>query len=233
MTFPEGKKLKENKMKNIWKGIGLAIVLSLVVGHVQAQYDAEAKKILDKMSAKYKSIPSFTASITYSLDNDEDDIHDSFSGTIGIKGEKFRMFATEQEIIINDGTVWTFLAEENEVNIDSYSPDEEDVTPSNIYSIYQDGYKYMLFGEETIKGKVYQVVDLSPEDVDGDYFRIRLYIGKSDSILKKFTMYAKSGNRYTYELSDFNPKAALKDDYFVFDASQYEEVEVIDLRMDN
>ena len=46
-------------------------------------------------------------------------------------------------------------------------------------------------------------------------------------------MYAKSSNRYTYELSDFNQKAALKDDYFVFDASQYEDVEVIDLRIDN
>lgn len=207
-----------------------ALALSFAVF---GQYDPEAKKVLDEMGAKYKAIPSFTADITYSLDNDEDDIHDSFSGKIGIKGDKFRMFAEEQEIIINDGNVWTFLAEENEVNIDNYSPEDDDITPSNIYSIYQKGYKYMLFGEETLRGKTYQVVDLSPEKTDGDYFRIRLYIGKSDRVLLKFIMFAKSGNRYTYEISKFNPNAGLKDDYFVFDASKYDGVEVIDLRIDN
>jgi len=211
------------------------VVLSPMIGSgiLQAQYNADARKVLDKMSAKYESIASFTANITYTLDNDEDDIHDSFNGKIGIKGKKFRMFAEEQEIIINDGNVWTYLAEENEVNIDSYSPDDDDITPSNIYTIYEKGYKYMLYGDETIRGKSYQVVDLSPEDKDSDYFRIRLYIGNTDSILKKFTMYAKSGNRYTYDISDFNPNAGLDDKYFVFDPSNYDGVEVIDLRIDN
>ena len=211
----------------------MSFLLVLFGGVTQAQYDADAKEVLDNMSAKYKSIESFTANIIYTLDNEEDDIHDSFQGEIGIKGDKFKMHAKEQEIIINEGDVWTYLADENEVNIDNYSPDEEDITPSNIYSIYQKGYKYMLFGQETLEGKLYQVVDLSPEDKDSDYFRIRLYIGSADSILKKFTMYARSGNKYSYNINDFDQKAALADSYFVFDPSKYDDVEVIDLRIDN
>ena len=220
-------------MRYYWKMWCLSFLLILFGGVTQAQYDADAKEVLDNMSAKYKSIESFTATIIYTLDNDEDDIHDSFEGEIGIKGDKFKMHAKEQEIIINEGDVWTYLADENEVNIDNYSPDEEDITPSNIYSIYQKGYKYMLFGQETLEGKLYQVVDLSPEDKDSDYFRIRLYIGSSDSILKKFSMYAQSGNKYSYNINDFNQKAALADSYFVFDPSKYDDVEVIDLRIDN
>jgi outer membrane lipoprotein carrier protein len=220
-------------MRYYWKMYCLSFLLILFGGVTQAQYDADAKEVLDNMSAKYKSIDSFTATIIYTLDNEEDDIHDSFQGEIGIKGDKFKMHAKEQEIIINEGDVWTYLADENEVNIDNYSPDEEDITPSNIYSIYQKGYKYMLFGQETLEGKLYQVVDLSPEDKDSDYFRIRLYIGSSDSILKKFTMYAQSGNKYSYNINDFDQKAALADSYFVFDPSKYDDVEVIDLRIDN
>ncbi len=221
-------------MKYNWNRGILVVLLSFMgSGFVHGQYDEDAKNILDKMSSKYKSIDSFTASITYSLDNDEDDIHDTFSGRIGIKGSMFRMQADEQEIIINDGNVWTYLADENEVNIDDYSPEEEDVTPSNIYTIYKKGYKYVIFGVETINGKVYDVVDLAPENTDSDYFRIRLYLGKTDSILRRFAMYAKSGNRYTYDITDFNQNAGLTDDYFVFDPSNYEGVEVVDLRIDN
>ncbi len=228
----------KNKMKKRmnynWKNwIAVLVLLVLGSGIAQAQYEEDAKLVLDKMSAKYKKIASFSASITYALDNDEDDIHDSFTAKIGIKGTKFRMLAEGQEIIITDGTIWSYLSEENEVNIDDYTPDDDDVTPSNIYTIYKKGYKYMIFGEEKIDGKLYDVVDLSPEKEDGDYFRIRLYLGKTNSILRRFAMYAKSGNRYTYDITDFNQNVGLSDDYFVFNPSNYEDVEVVDLRIDN
>lgn len=218
------------KMKRIVFVVAGILMFGTVVN---AQYDPEARKILDKMSEKYLAIPSFSANIVYTLENVEDDIHESFEGEIGIKQEKFRLIADEQEIIINNNTVWTYLAEENEVNIDNYNPEDQDVTPSNIYSIYKKGYKYILFGEETIDGKSYNVVDLSPEDKDSDYFRIRLFIGKSDSVLRKFVMYADSGNRYIYEITNFNPKANLPESYFVFDVDRYEGIDVIDLRIDN
>ena len=90
----------------------------------------------------------------------------------------------------------------------------------------------MLFGEEAIDGKIYSVVDLSPEDKDSDYFRIRLFIAKSDFVLRKFVMSAKSGNRYIYDIKDFNPNANLSDNYFVFDPSKYDNIDVIDLRIE-
>lgn len=222
-------------MKNIINMKQFTICLlfgTMLIGvDVFGQYDPESKTILDAMSAKYKAIPSFTADISYTLENVEDDIHESFEGQIGIKGDKFRLVAVEQEIIINDGNVWTYLAEENEVNIDTYDPEEDDITPSNIYNVYQSGYKYNLFGQEMIDGKQYNVVDLSPEDKESDYFRIRLVIG-TDNILRKFTLFAKSANRYIYELSNFDPSVNLQDSYFIFDVTKYEDIEIIDLRID-
>lgn len=210
------------------------VMLMMFAGHgVMSQYDAKTKTILDAMSNKYQSIPSFSATITYTLENKEDDIYESFEGGIGIKGDKFRLIASEQEIIINDGNVWTYLADENEVNIDTYDPEEDDVTPSNIYDLYKSGYKYILFGENTIDGEKYDIVDLSPEDKDSDYFRIRLVISKNNKVLRRFILFAKSGNHYIYDITDFNSKANLPDSYFVFDTNKYKDVEVIDLRIDN
>ena len=77
------------------------------------------------------------------------------------------------------------------------------------------------------------MVDLAPEDTDSDYFRIRLFIRKNDYILGKFVMYARSGNRYIYEITNFNPRADLPDSYFVFDVKRYDNIDVIDLRIDN
>ena len=207
-------------------------ILMMAMGS-NAQYDPAAKKVLDNMSEKYQSIPSFSANIVYTLENVEDDINESFEGEIGIKKDMFRLIAAEQEILITNNTVWTYLADENEVNIDNYNPEDEDVTPSNIYNIYKKGYKYLLFGEEEEEGKIYSVVDLAPEEKDSDYFRIRLYIGKSDYVLGKFIMYAKSGNRYIYQITNFNPKANLPDSFFVFDVKRYDDIDVIDLRIDN
>jgi outer membrane lipoprotein-sorting protein len=216
------------------KKIVMVLAGIVLMGYsARSQYDQDARKILDKMSEKYQAIPSFSANIVYTLENVEDDLHESFEGQIGIKDDKFRLLAEDQEIIISSNTVWTYLAEENEVNIDDYRPEDEDVTPSNIYNIYKDGYKYMLFGEEVIDGKSYSVVDLSPEDKNSDYFRIRLFIGESDSVLRKFIMYAKSGNRYIYDIQDFNPRANLADSYFIFDVDKYDNIDVIDLRIDN
>jgi len=213
-------------------GFGVTSGILLISQMGMAQRDPDAKKVLDAMSETYKTVHSFTADIIYSLVNVEDDINESFEGKIGVKQDKFRMVAEEQEIIISEGNVWTYLVEENEVNIDTYDPDESDISPSNIYTLYKKGYKYILFGQESIRGVSYNVVDLSPDDKDNEYFRIRLMINKSNNYLRMFTLYAKSGNRYIYEINNFNPNANLSDRYFVFDESSYKDVEVIDLRME-
>jgi len=224
--------LTMNNMRMMRIVSNVVITILLCSGHVSGQYDPKAKKVLDGMSDTYHNISSFTANIIYSMQNEEDDIDDSFEGKIGVKQDKFRLIAEDQEIIINDGNIWTYLSEENELSIDTYNPDDDDVTPSNIYTLYMKGYKYILYSEEPLNGIIHYVVDMSPEDKESEYFRIRLYINKSNSYLKKFILYAKSGNRYGYEINNFNPKANLSDQYFVFDEENHKDVEVIDLRMD-
>ena len=127
-------------MKNLILGL-LAMLLTV---SVSAQYDPKALEILEAMSKKYKSIPAFEANIACTLTNDVDKINEEFKGKITVKGDKYRMTLPEQEVINNGATIWTYLPEAKEVNIDNYDPSSEDVNPSKMHEVYKKGFQVPL-----------------------------------------------------------------------------------------
>lgn len=209
----------------------LVLVCLLTMATVsQAQYDENALKVLDSMSDKYKKIGAYSADITSSLVNESDGINEEFKGNIIVKGEKY-LLALEEQIIMNNGvTVWTYLPDVNEVNIDNNNPDEDEISPSKIYEAYKEGYKYLYVGDETIDGKKHAIIDLVPNDREAQFFKIKLFINLSDYSLNKWTMYDKSGNLYNYTISNFNGSISPNENIFEFDPAKYPGVEIIDLR---
>jgi outer membrane lipoprotein carrier protein len=208
----------------------LAILLLVFVKFSFAQYDAKALETLDAMSKKYKSIPAFEANISYVLTNDVEKINEEFKGKITVKGDKYRLVLPEQEVINNGTTMWTYLPEAKEVNIDTYDPNSEDINPSKIYDIYKKNFKYMYVQDKADGGVMCEEIDLVPEKKDAQYFKIKMFISKKDKAIQSWTMYDRGGNRYKYTLTKFNPNASIPDTYFTFDPKKYPGVEVIDLR---
>jgi len=213
-------------MKNLILGL-LAVFTAL---SVSAQYDPKALEILEAMSKKYKSIPAFEANITCNLSNDVDKVNDEFKGKITVKGDKFRMVLPEQEVINNGATIWTYLPEAKEVNIDNYDPTSEDINPSKIHEVYKKGYKYLYLQDKTEGGVMCEEIDLVPEKKDAQYFKIKMFINKKEKTVQSFTLFDKGGNRYKYTVSKFTPNAKIEDSFFTFDPKNYPGVEVIDLR---
>lgn len=197
---------------------------------VFAQYDPKALETLEAMSKKYKAIHSFSANISYMLTNDVDNVNEEFSGKITVKGDMYRLALPEQEVINNGTTLWTYLPDAQEVNIDNYDSSSGDVNPSNIYDIYKKGFKYLYLKDEAEGGVMCEVIDLVPEKKDAQYFKIRMNIAKKDKSIKSFTMFDKGGNRYKYTITNFDPTIKVEDAYFSFDPKQHPGVEVIDLR---
>lgn len=212
------------------KKLLLILPLLVFVKLTFAQYDPKALETLDAMSKKYKSIPAFEANLSYTLTNDVEKINEEFKGKISVKGDKYRLVLPEQEVINNGTTVWTYLPEAKEVNIDSYDPNSDEINPSKIYDTYKKGYKYLYLQDKTEGGVLCEEIDLVPEKKDAQYFKIKMFISKKDKSIQSFTMFDKSGNRYKYTLTKFNPEANIADSYFSFDPKKYPGVEVIDLR---
>lgn len=214
-----------NTMKSL---LSTFLLSTVILFNATAQKDPAAKKILDAMSAKYKSIPSFNASFTYTMENEGEDINEGFEGTILVKGDKYKLIMTEQEVSFDGTNIYTFLKEENEVTIAESDPEDGEISISNIFNIYKTGYKY-LYKESKNNGKI-DVVDLVPEDREKDYFKIRMEIEAGSNELKNFMVFDKSGSRYVYTIVTFEVDSSITDSEFVFDTAKFPKVEVIDFR---
>jgi outer membrane lipoprotein-sorting protein len=215
--------------------IKLLFVFAMLIPSVgtEAQKDDYAKGILDKMSEKYQGIPSFKVNFTYRLENKLEGIDEKFSGEIVIKGEKYKLMLSDQEIFNDGETLWTFLKDANEVNIDYYIPEEGDLSPNNIYNAYKSGYKYRFLEESKMGSRVLNVVELQPEDPkdpDKIFFKVVLNIDKSDNLIHSWRMHDRAGNVFTYTIDGFNPNVNAQDSQFVFNASDHPGVEIVDLR---
>lgn len=208
----------------------LAVILLVLVKVTFAQYDPKALQILEAMGEKYKSIPTYEANFAYALTNDVENVKEEFKGKLTVKGDKYRISLPEQEVINNGVTVWTYLPEVKEVNIDNYDKNSGDINPLKIYEIYQKDFKYLYIQEKSEAGVMCEEVDLVPENKDAQYFKIKLLIKKKDKVIQSLTMFDKGGNRYKYTITKFVPNADVPDTYFTFDTKKFPGVEVIDLR---
>ena len=208
----------------------LAVIFLVLVKVTFAQYDPKALEILEAMGEKYKSIPTYEAHFSWTLTNDVENVKEEFKGKLTVSGDKYRISLPEQEVINNGATVWTYLPEVKEVNIDNYDKNSGDINPLKIYEIYQKDFKYLYIQEKTEGGVACEEVDLVPEKKDAQYFKIKLLIKKKDKVIHSLTMFDKGGNRYKYTITKFVPNANVSENYFTFDTKKYPGVEVIDLR---
>ena len=208
-----------------------ALILAMSI-MVLAQQDPKAKEILDAMSNKYKSISSFQADLSYTMTNTTEGIDESYNGKIAVKGDMYRLMMQDQEIYNDGTTIWTFLPnlDEPEVTIDNNNPEGGDITPSSIFNIYQEGYKYLYLNSANIDSKSYDIVDLVPNDKDAQYFKVRIEIGTKDRLLRTFTLFDREGSEYSYLITNFKSDINLSDAYFRFDTSKLTEDQIIDIR---
>ncbi len=212
------------------KPLFLAVFALFLTVQAFSQYDPKALQTLEAMSNKYKSFSAFEANFAWTMTNDVEKINEEFKGKVTVKGNKYRLALPEQEVINNGSTIWTYLPEAKEVNIDNYEPSSEDVNPSKIYEIYKKGFKYLYLSDKPEGGVLCEEIDLVPEKKDAQYFKIKMLISKKDKSLQSWTMFDKSGNKYKYTITKFNPNVKIEDTFFNFDLKKYPGVEVIDLR---
>jgi outer membrane lipoprotein carrier protein len=191
--------------------------------------DPRAESILEAVSKKYKSIGAFHSSFIYTLESSAD-AKESYTGDLTVKGAKYRLKMGGQEIINNGTTVWTYLKESNEVNITNHEADDDEISPSKIFTVYKKGYKYAFNDDVREKGITYEVVDLIPENRNSQIFKIRLFIIKKDKTIKNMRVFEKSGNRSFYTITKFDPDDTIDEKPFIFEKSKYKGIEVIDLR---
>ena len=123
-----------------------------------------------------------------------------------------------------------YLKDVNEVQINDYEPDPSDMTPYNMFNIYQKDFYYIKTADENVLDKPCNVIDLSPKDKSRSYFKVRIWINKQTNLLSRIKIFDKNGYRYTYTINSININSKIEDSEFNFDKNKYPGVHIEDLR---
>ncbi len=214
------------------KKFHIFIILIFAFHTAFAQQEQKAKDILDKVSAKTKSYKTFKAEFTSTLENLQEDIKETYKGTIFIKGAQYKLLFMGAEIFSDGNTIWTYLTEEEEVNINEPNKEDESFlsNPTKIFTIYEKDFKYKFVNEKFQKGRALYEIDLFPIKRDKAYSRIKLKIDKTKMQIFSIKYYGKDGNHYTIEILKFTPDIEMNDKMFIFNEKEHPDVEVIDMR---
>lgn len=195
------------------------------------QSDPDAKKVLDAVSAKFKTFKTVKATFNYRIESSGGKEQGSKKGTVYMKGTKYRVSITGQEIYCDGNKIWTFDKSANEVQVSQFDPGTSTITPQKLFTnFYDKDFLYKLNDEKKQGTKVLQQVELTPVDKTKPFFKVLLDVDKKTKIIMSTTVFEKNGNRYLYSINNISTNTSIPDDTFVFDEKKYPGVEVIDLR---
>lgn len=196
-----------------------------------AKNDPEAKKILDAVSAKFKTFATVQATFTYKVENAAGKVLSTKTGTILMKGTKYRLSFGGQEIICNGTTVWNYDKAANEVTINTLDASSGMITPQKLFSNFYDrDFLYILNGEKKVGARVMQEIQLTPVDKSKNFHTVYLLIDKAAKTMYSTKVLENAGNRYSYTVSSMKTNMPAADALFVFDKAKYPGVNVEDLR---
>ncbi len=194
-----------------------------------AQTDAKAKKVLESVTKKVNSLKSLKASFALKLSGAK--VSDSKKGTIALKGQKYHVQLSGQEIICDTKTVWNYNVDAKEVTINKFNPEEQSISPAKLLTnFYDKEYKYKYAGERKEAGKTCDVIELTPNDNSKQVTKIELLVDKASSMIAGGTIWSKNGNKTQYTISNVTPNATIADSYFGWDPKAHPGVETNDMR---
>ena len=193
--------------------------------------DPAAKKILDAVSAKFKTFKSVQSSFTYKIEDAKGKVQGVKKGTVYMKGPKYRVSITGNEIFSDGKNVWSYDKASNEVTITELDNSASSITPQKLFTnFYDEDFLYKLNGEKVEGKKRLQEIEMTPVDKTKSFHKVYLLIDKAAKTIYSTKVLDKSGNKYSYTVSAMNGKAAISDAVFTWDKKKYPGVEEVDLR---
>ncbi len=194
------------------------LIIALCMCCSIGSYAQSAKQVLDKAASVVSAKNGAQASFTIKSERM------NTSGTIAVKGRKFHATTPQAIIWFNGKTQWTYMKNNEEVNVANPTSEQlAAINPYNFIYMYKQGYSYTM----TKKGQNY-VVHLTAKDKKKGIQEMYLTISQKSYVPSQIRM--KQKQRWvTINISNFKT-AKLSDGAFQFNAKDFPQAEVIDLR---
>ena len=216
-------------MKNLYLSAALSFLSVLAMA--QTKSDPAAKAILDAVSAKFKTFTTVEASFSYKVENAAGKALSTKTGSIKMKGTKYRVSFSGQEIFCNGTTVWNYDKAANEVTISNLDASSGMITPQKLFTnFYDKDFLYLLNGEKKVGNKIIQEIEMTPVDKSKPFHKVYVQVDKAAKTIYSTKVLENAGNRYSYTVTTMKTNSPLADNVFSFDKKKYPGVEEVDLR---
>ena len=201
------------------KRVFLMFISVMLIGlSANAQNATKARQILDKAAAKVGTPTGAKANFKMVSGNT------TTTGTIIIKGNKFRATTPQATLWFDGTTQWTYMKSTDEVNISNPTDVQQArMNPYKFITLYKSGY---TLGVKTV-GRNHEV-HLKAQNSSKSIQEMYITIGMSTYLPSKVKM-LQGGKWYNITISNFSATAQ-SDATFKFNPRDYPDAEVIDLR---
>lgn len=203
------------------------LILALTTG--LSTFSQNANEILEELSSNTDSFENIKVTFVYKMENKEADISEETNGVLLLEGDKYNLNIAGQVVISNGETLWTYLPDSEEVQINEVY-DDDGFSPSKLLSTYTDDYKAKKMNDIKSGGRMFYHLELKPIDKDSNFDFVELVIDKEKMQLSKFIIHDFEENIFTYSINQFITNSELSDDSFFFDTEMHPNVEIIDMR---
>jgi outer membrane lipoprotein-sorting protein len=191
--------------------------------------DQKAIALLDEVSTKTKSYKSIKADFSYKMENKQAKINEEKKGSLLLSGDKYRLTVAGQVVICDGKTIWTYIEESNEVQINTLDNKDDALTPSKLLTSYNANYKSKIIKDNTQTDLNVETLELIP-NVSKNFIKAVVAIDKMKKQVRSFSLYDKNGNIFTYKIIKFQTDLPVNPNDYTFDKSKFPGVEVIDMR---
>lgn len=193
--------------------------------------DPAAKKVLDDVSNKFKTYKTVQANFAYKVEDANGKVMSTKTGTIWMKGTKYKVTFGGQEIYSDGKTVWNYDKSAKEVTINNVDASSNGITPQKLFTnFYDKDFLYLLNGEKKIGTKTIQEIEMTPTDKSKNFHKVYLQVDKNAKTIYSTKVLENAGNKYTYTVTSMKTNGDMGDAMFVFDKKKYPGVEEVDLR---
>jgi len=206
-------------------GVGISVISLAQTG------SQDAKKVLDGVSEKFKTFKTVNASFSYKVENAAGKNLSTKKGTVWMKGTKYRVSFSGQEIFCDGKTVWNYDKAANEVTVSNLDASGSTLSPQKLFTnFYDKDFTYFLKGEKKEGGKTLQEIEMTPTDKSKAFSKVNVLVDKTAKTIYSTKVTEKAGSKYSYTVTTMKSNATIADSQFIFDKAKYPGVEEVDLR---
>lgn len=191
--------------------------------------DGGATDILNNVSKKYAALSTMQLDFTYKKEKDTKTL-EVFKGKLLVKGKSYQTAYNGQQFYCDGVTIWNYQPAIKEVSIFDYDENEEQwLNPSKMLAVWDKSYRAKLIREVFENNKILYIIDLTPIKMQS-FYKIRLKIEQTTNELKSIAIFEKDNTIHTYTVDKMVVNKPLEDSKFKFNTSQYQGVQINDMR---